>query len=304
MTSALYSGVRWLRETIAEVSAVDLALALTLIDLLLQPVGNWAIRPLILALASAALVFGEIRRSAVLWWVLFALAGARLVLDYPMPDNHAYLLAWWFLACALCLPSRERARALATSARLLIGLAFLLAVIWKAVLSQDFLDQTFFRITLLLDSRFAALTELVGGVPSSEIESLRERLRSHIDGPFHAAAPVSPLSPRFLALAGFATTWTLAIELIVALAFLWPTPRGLAKLRDAALLTFCATTYAIAPVEDFGWLLLAMGAAQCDRDHERTRWAYLAVFLLILLYREMPWAELLRTLLAVRGRGG
>jgi hypothetical protein len=116
----------------AETSPTDLALALTLVSLLLQSVGDWRTRPLILLLAGGAAVFPAARRSSLLWWGLFALTGSRVLLAWPMSDNHAYLLAWWCLACALCLPIREREEALARSAQWLIGLTFLLAFVWKA----------------------------------------------------------------------------------------------------------------------------------------------------------------------------
>ena len=61
-------------------------------------------------------------------------------------------------------------------------------------------------------------------------------------------------------------------------------------LRHALLLAFCAVTYAIAPVVSFGWLLLAMGIAQCDPDERRMRLAYLGVFALLLLFLHAPWA--------------
>ena len=36
--------------------AIDLALRLTLLDLLLRPVGNWVLRPVFLAIAAIALI--------------------------------------------------------------------------------------------------------------------------------------------------------------------------------------------------------------------------------------------------------
>ena len=48
---------RWRRESAAHgFLAFDLALRLTLLDLVLRPVGNWLIRPLILSLAVVALL--------------------------------------------------------------------------------------------------------------------------------------------------------------------------------------------------------------------------------------------------------
>ena len=62
-----------------------------------------------------------------------------------------------------------------------------------------------------------------------------------------------------------------------------------------ALLLFCATTFAVAPVAGFGWLLMVMGVAQCERERKNMRSLYLATFSLILIYREIPWASLLVT---------
>ena len=106
------------------------------------------------------------------------------------------------------------------------------------------------------------------------------------------------MSPRFRALASFAAFWTLTSELIVGLLFLLPFRGRGARCRDAALLVFCATTYAVALVEGFGWLLLAMGGARSGPS-PRLRWLYVGVFLLILVYREVPWASGLADLLNV-----
>ena len=87
------------------------------------------------------------------------------------------------------------------------------------------------------------------------------------------------------------TWWTVFLEGAVAVAFLWPLERGVSRGRDALLLLFCVTTYAVAPVEGFGWLLIAMGVAQCAPERRRTRLLYLAVFALVLFYRDVPWVE-------------
>ena len=59
------------------------------------------------------------------------------------------------------------------------------------------------------------------------------------------------------------------------------------------LLAFCVTTYALAPVAGFGWLIATMGLAQCRPRQRLLRGAYLAVFILILLYSEIPWTGVL-----------
>ena len=49
----------------------------------------------------------------------------------------------------------------------------------------------------------------------------------------------------------------------------------------------------------FGWLIATMGLAQVRSDQRWLRGAYLAAFVLILLYTEVQWAALLADL-AVR----
>jgi hypothetical protein len=276
------------RAAIANTSTVDLALRLTLLDLLLRPVGDWTLRPAILALAGAGLVFPAALRRSGLWWLLALFTGLRVLLDYPLPDNHAYLLGYWCLACALALSATDCDAFLADNGRWLIGLVFAFATLWKLALSPDYIDGSFFRVSLLTDPRFEELTRLLGRLPLAEILAHREILEAHVDGPpVPGAGLVLPAGFHALALA--MTWWTVAIEGFLALAFLWPRDRGPSRWRDAGLLIFCATTYAAATVEGFGWLLIAMGVAQCPPERARTRGLYLAAFALVLFYREVPW---------------
>ena len=68
---------------LVRIDAVDLALRLTLLDLLLRPIGPWGIRPALLALAGAGLLVpGWLRRPA-LWFALAGLTAARFVTDWP-----------------------------------------------------------------------------------------------------------------------------------------------------------------------------------------------------------------------------
>ncbi len=273
--------------------AVDVALRLTLLDLLLRPIGNWAIRPMILALAGAGLLFPRFLRHPVLWVSLTLLTAVRFVSDWPVADNHAYLLCYWCLACALSLAARDMRECLAFNGRLLIGLVFGFAVLWKLALSADFLDGTFFRVTMLLDPRFEPWTALLAGLSPDDFEMQRTALGRHLDMP-QLAIPAGPALPIvFGQLADAATWWTAAIESAVFVTFWSWRPAALGRTRHLLLLAFCATTYVVAPVDGFGYLLVAMGFAQCETDRGFTRGLYLAVFALVLIYREIPLARLL-----------
>ena len=77
--------------------------------------------------------------------------------------------------------------------------------------------------------------------------------------------------------------------MLVTAAREWPSVRC----GTSLLLGFCVVTYAFAPVAGFGWLLLVMGAAQTDEADVWLRRAYVAAFLVVLFYSEVPWAGLL-----------
>lgn len=274
-----------------DLDAIDLARRLTLADLVLRPVGVGWLRPGLLALAVLGLVLPSLSRRPWLWLGLAALTGWRVVSTWPLADNHAYLLAYWCLAVAIASRETDPQPALAWSGRVLIGLVFTLAVLWKAT-SPDYLDARFFRVTLVTDERLASFSQLVGGLDAAELRERRALLTRHVDGVPLAASTLKPESARFRAVAWAATLATFAGETLLALAFLWPLGRGPSRIRDPLLIGFCATTYLVAPVSGFGWLLIALGVAQTDPGRFRTRAAYVGVFGLVYLYREIPWVRI------------
>ena len=164
-------------------------------------------------------------------------------------------------------------------------------------MSSDYASGVFFQVTLLTDPRFEGFTQVVTGLDRREIEGLRGALEFHRDS---AAAPGIELAlpARLVTVAAMATWWNLAINSALAVVFLWPwrswpAPENADLARHLLLLVYCMVTYAIATVDGFAWLLLAMGAAQCRIDQRRLRATYVGVFVLVLLYREVPWAEAL-----------
>lgn len=277
-------------EALQRLDPFDLALRLTLVTFLLKPIGGAWIVPWVLSLAVAALLVPALARSAWVWAAFTLLATLRIVLDWPLPDNHAYLLVYWCFAICLGLASENLASVLRWNGRYLIGATFAFAVLWKLILSQDFVDGTFFGVTLLTDARFEHFAQLAGGLDADTLDTLRAFVLQHTDTRFEAAPEVPG---RFATLATFLTVFTLVVEGAVGLAFLWPGCGGPARWRDATLLFFCATVYAVATVAGFGWLLLTMGVAQSDPERPYLRPLYLGAFLLILLYREVPWVRIL-----------
>jgi hypothetical protein len=250
--------------------------------------GPWFIRSPLLLISALGLISPAVLRSALAWKVLFALVAARIAVDWPLPDNHIYLLAYWCLAVAVAL-GRKGPGSLRHSARWLIGLAFLFAMLWKGVLSPEYRDGRFFAVTFLTDDRFTDSVMLVTGLTEEDIQHNREYLEPLPGGAEWFDRELVETA-QFRILVSVATWATLAVEAAVAFVFLLPLPARLQPLRHGVLLGFCAVTYAIAPVAGFGWLLLVMGLAACPANQPALRTTYVASYLLVLLYSEVPWA--------------
>jgi hypothetical protein len=273
--------------------ALDLSLRLTAIALLLRPMGPWYVRPVILAAAALMLTVPRFLCRGALWFAVTAAVFVRIAVDWPLADNHIYLIGYWCLANAIALRDGDPPGALADMSRWLLGLAFALAVIWKAVLSPDFLDGRFFRVTFLTDPRMVEPAMLLGGLTAQQLEQSRRALEALPEGAELLEPRRVPETPRLRALSTVSTWGILTHEAALAISMLLPLWRGVAAARHALLLSFCAITYAFAPVAGFGWLLLVMGVAQVPPASVWLRRAYLAAFLVVLFYSEVPWPELL-----------
>jgi hypothetical protein len=271
----------------------DSVLTLTAIILLLRPLDVWWVAPFVLALACLTLVLRQIRRAPITWLLVALLVAVRIAVVWPLSDNHIYLLAYWCLAIGLSLSGPTPAATLSTNSRWLLTAAFALAVLWKGVLSPDYVDGRFFRVTLLTDERFAGASLVFGGLSQDQMALNRQFLEPLPEGAVLLSPPPFVEPPRLRAFAAAATWGGLVLEALVALLNLLPAGKRIQAARHAALLAFCTTTYALAPVAGFGWLLATMGLAQCRTNQRALHGAYVAVFVLILLYSEVPWTGVL-----------
>ncbi|NOQ15321.1 MAG: hypothetical protein GQ583_12700 [Methyloprofundus sp.] len=280
-----------LKQDVLSYDSWQLAAKLTLLTLLLSPVGDWFIRPFILSLCVIGLLISDLWRSASLWGALALLTGTRVYLDWPLADNHAYLLSYWCLAFALSAWFQNKS-ILQDNARYLIGLTFAFAA-WQKWAAPDYINGVFFLTTFLLDERFENFVVLFSSITFEQIDMARDYLEG--DYRFEPAAEQLPFAipDSFWWLAMVSTVWNLFEQTLIAVAFLVPRHFLLGRLRDAALLIFCFSIYAVVPVVSFGWLLLSMGVAQCDGKSSTLRVWYLFAFLVLIFYYEIPWAELL-----------
>ena len=270
--------------------AASLVLRLTVITLLLRPMGPWWMGPFILAIAVLALVFPRVLFAPGTWYGLALLTALRIIEDLPLADNHIYLLAYWCLAIGLALGSRNATAVLGRSSRLLIGLAFLFALIWKVLLSPDYLDGRFFRATYLTDPRLKDVTLFVGGLTTDQLAESREYMRPLPEGAVRAEVPRLHNTPSFSALVYFSTWATVFVEALCAFFFLVPFRDRFRVVPHVLLLVFCVSTYALAPVVGFGWLLLTMGLASVDPENRTLRATYVTAWLLVLAYLITRWS--------------
>ena len=278
--------------------ALDLSLRLTAVALLLRPMGPWYVRPVLLAAPSLMLVFPRLLHSAAVWGVVAIAIALRIADDWPLADNHIYLLGYWSLAVAIALRHWETAAALAQMGRWLLGLAFALAVLWKAALSPDYLDGRFFRVTLLTDPRLVEPAMLLGGLTAADLEQSRRALYALPEGA-ELRDPEQVVETNRLRMLSTLSTWgVLAHESAIAAAMFLPSFPMVILARHVLLLGFCAITYAFAPVAGFGWLLLVIGLAQVPSDKAGLGLTYVAAFLLVIFYTEVPWPELLMRLVS------
>ena len=268
---------------------MDLVLRVCLLVLLLDAPWFWFQRVPLQLVSGLGLLWPAFARDVRSWALLTVLTSWSLFWNWPFSDNHDYLRAFTALSVTLALTCAEPQRALRTSARLLIGGTFFFASLWKLVLSPDWLDGTFFRVTLLSDPRFHDLAVLFGGASWETLDAFDTALTAFLStGSGWPGAFVEPPGLRPLALA--LTAFTALIETGIAAAFLWP---RLARVRNVLLIAFGATTFAFATVRGFGFLLMTLGLAQCEDDERRARIAYVATLFLIEAYRSVPWSRML-----------
>ena len=287
----------WLAPLATPERRIDVVGGLTLVVLFLTTEKTWVMQIGVVSLAAAAVVDRRLLRHAAYWFALLAVyvVGVRGVV--LILDNHEFLLGYWLLALALSRLRPDPSASLATSARLLIGLAFAFATLWKLA-TPDYTSGNAFHAMLLFDSRFAGLGSAASGLTFAQgvvNYKIFEALRAVGDGA--VTVPVID-APRIRLLALGMTWWTVAIEGLVAVCFLAPPRRWVGRARHVALLVFLGTTYVLAPVMGFGWLLIAMGVAQAPLQRHRLLLpAFAAAFVLVLVRSTAPMGRVFELVL-------
>lgn len=272
---------------------------LTVIVLLLSPLAVWYLFIPLVILCVIGVVHRKLLTSTPYWYTITTMLGATIYLNWESVDNHKYLICYWCLTlcCVNSLAPKDRKRALEKSSRLLIGLCMAFATFWKLA-SDNYLDGSFFEYQLLVDSRFDHAASALGNISTEALADNRYLVELLTNG-YRRGLELTNIqlqsTPEVHRLGWLLTWWTIVIEGALAALFLFPDRPTSAFLRNITLILFAVTTYSVATVKGFGWVLMLLGMAQCHKTERFYYWAYFVSFLLIQAYL-IPYGDILNLL--------
>ncbi|MDX2270244.1 MAG: hypothetical protein NW208_19235 [Bryobacter sp.] len=273
--------LKQLRPLFATPEPLDLVQTLTLVLLMFQAPLDWYGRIPMVMLGVAGLAMPALRRQGGFWFLLAAIWLGWTVRNWATADNHKWLSGYWCLAMGTACFYGDRALVvLQRNARYMIAFAFLFATLAKVV-SPTYVTNAFFEYTTLADNRFHGYGHTMK-LMSPQQTAQNEKAILAVAGPAPSAASrtleASPwLRPASLVL----TWWTVFIELLIGVVFLFPLNRW----RDPSLLLFLVTTYTITTVVGFGWLLALMAMTLSPRRG----WYVLAIILIEAYEAPLTW---------------
>ena len=267
---------------LADLDVLDLASVATLFLIVLNSGRSTVLLAAALIVCVIGVFSGRARQSAWFWFAIsggVALANLR---DWYLIDNHKYLLNYWCLAMGVAHLSNDPKKILRLNARVIVGLVFLLATLWKLA-STEYLSGGFFHYHLLLDTRFELVARFVGGLSAESIAANQQLVGNMVRG---SGAPLVSLhdAVRLRSIALVFTWWGLIVEALLAVAFLVPIKRLTARWRNYLLWLFAMTVYPVVPVIGFGGQLMLMGLLQSDEEDSFSRRVYVGLLLVTPFY--------------------
>ena len=264
-----------------------LILRLTLILLVLYSPPYQPLNSLVLpVLCAIMLVLPDLLPRRFLWGILVITFIATNIVFWYEFDNHHYLTDYWCIVCFLALGAKNADRIMAWNGRLLIGLCFFFATLWK-IIAGEYFDGSFLHAVFLLDRRLEIAAYLFGGLNPEILYNNRELL-DYFAGDSLGREALLTSNPQLAFFSVLLSYWTLLCEGTIAIAFLSPQFKWLYDRRDYFLILFILTTYPLVPVSGFAGLLTVMGFAQCSSDRPRIEFIYLLLFISIPLWIDIP----------------
>ena len=231
------------------------------------------------------IVVGLITKIAwdyLFWAITTIILAVSHLPDWYTIDNHIYLMIYWSLAMSIALYSSNQQVTLNKSASFLVGLCFLFATFWK-VITPEFMNGSFFEYILAGgDSRFKTFSVLLTDMNYQNIEYNQSQINSVNDNLLidHSGkliiSSILPIKAQFL------TYWTVIIEGLIGLLFLFSFKNISNSFKHYMLLLFIVTTYPIASVTTFGLLLVCIGISQAETKKIRFLYSIAFSFLIII----------------------
>ncbi len=279
--------IKFIREWFRNIDPVDIALIMTLILIFTYMEDVLNLRKIVQYVTGGGiLLYRYIGRNPWYWLLVTALMAYGHAHLWFSIDNHKYLMSYWSLAITLSLFLKKPESVLKKNAILLIGFCFFFATIWKLI-TPEYIDGSFFEFLLIGgDSRFESFSMLVTGISFETISQNKEIIQS-------IAASSDPTlylqaSGRVRVVALFLTWWTVLIEGAIAVLFLlsWFRSSYLDHIKNYVLWIFILSTYPVASVIGFAWLITAMGIAQIKTDNVGLKTGYVLIFILLAFFSE------------------
>ncbi len=260
---------------------------LSVLVLLLYGASYWYVSIPISILCLSGILFDRLRLNGYFWFAIACFLLCGIGNNWQTDDNHKYLICYWTLALCICLFQKDDYQVLARVARLLVGLTFAFATLWKLI-SPDFLNGDFFLHCFFYDSRFSVRLVSLGIIGDAPISQASQALKhlTHIGSDVGSIGlpDISHIRPLAIALA----YWTVLIEGLIAVSFLCSPLTSLSRFRFVFLWIFIVSTYAFAPVIGFGWILLVLAYASCQPDEQAFKKLFIYTFLFLQCFR-LPW---------------
>lgn len=230
----------------------------------------WYFTVCMTSLLATAVLYRKASQSWLFWAVVTSVNGFALIQLWLDEGNHLYLYFYISLAILTALLSRAPAAVFRINARLIIGLVFAFATLWK-LFTPSFISGEFFRYYLVHDDRLAPIGVVLTELTFDDVFLNRENLDRLPEG---EVTLIVPTGVKTLAVA--LTFLTILTEGVVAACFLWFGRRA-DKFRDASLIFFLIGAYLVVPVPAFGMGFACLGFGQ-------SKWRYgKAAFLIIFI---------------------
>jgi len=280
----------WIRQ-LEEVDNLEVSLKITLVLFVFSnwvTGDRWEYFTPVLILAGLALVLPGFYKSKYLWYSIAFIFILKTISEWWFQDNHLFVNTYWAIAIAFALSFKDVKKVLAANARLMVGLVFSFAIVWK-FLSPDFISGSYFHYSFLTDVRFIEEATLLGDVSRSEIDSNIRKLNE-----FEAAGTDQvelASSDRIKSLTHLITWHTVVIELLLAVLFLLPARLRISRYRNYLLIVFVLTTYLAMPIHSFAWLIIAIGISQVKDDEKPDKAILIACLPVMLIYQYVPFMQ-------------